>query len=80
MEIEHEIGDLLLAASRLAAKLNVAPEDALRSALRRFQERFEAVEDRVIEAGGAVKNTPLAVLDGIWNEVKKGGSGNRRGG
>src|SRR5438046_2031252 len=30
-EIEHEIGDLLLAVSRLAAKLGVAPEDALRS-------------------------------------------------
>jgi tetrapyrrole methylase family protein/MazG family protein/ATP diphosphatase len=77
-EIEHEVGDLLLAASRLAAKLNVAPEDALRSALRRFQERFEAVEDRVTASGGEVKNTPLEVLDGIWNEVKKGGSGGRR--
>src|SRR3954462_2648840 len=36
-EIEHEIGDLLLAVSRYSAKLGVSPEDALRSALRRFQ-------------------------------------------
>jgi MazG family protein len=77
-EIEHEVGDLLLAASRLAAKLGVAPEDALRSALRRFQTRFEAVEDQVIAAGGEVKNTPLEELDRIWNQVKKGGSGNQR--
>jgi MazG family protein len=69
--IEHEVGDLLLAASRLAAKLGVAPEDALRSALRRFQGRFEAMEDRVIERGAKVADTPLEELDRIWNEVKK---------
>jgi len=69
--IEHEVGDLLLAASRLSAKLGVAPEDALRSALRRFQGRFEAMEDRVIERGAKVADTPLEELDRIWNEVKK---------
>ena len=69
--IEHEVGDLLLAASRLSAKLGVAPEDALRSALRRFQSRFEAMEDQVIAGGGAVGKTPLEELDRIWNQVKK---------
>lgn len=69
-EIEHEIGDLLLATSRLAAKLGVAPEDALRSALRRFQSRFEAMEDDVVTRGGKVGETPLEELDRIWNQVK----------
>lgn len=69
--IEHEIGDLLLAASRLAAKVNVAPEDALRNAVRRFQSRFEAMEARVNAAGAEVKNTPLEELDRIWNQVKR---------
>ena len=70
-QIEHEVGDLLLAASRLSAKLGVAPEDALRSALRRFQGRFEAMEDQVVAAGGTVDKTPLEELDRIWNLVKK---------
>jgi nucleoside triphosphate diphosphatase len=70
-QIEHEVGDLLLAVSRLSAKLGVAPEDALRSALRRFQNRFEAVEDCVNAKGGKVGDTPLEELDRIWNEVKK---------
>ncbi|HEX8953012.1 MAG TPA: nucleoside triphosphate pyrophosphohydrolase, partial [Polyangia bacterium] len=70
-ELEHEVGDLLLAVSRYAAKLGVAPEDALRSALRRFQSRFEAMEDRVIARGAKVGDTPLEELDRIWNEVKK---------
>jgi MazG family protein len=69
--IEHEVGDLLLAASRLAAKLGVAPEDALRSAVRRFQGRFEAMEARVIGRGAKVAETPLEELDRIWNEVKQ---------
>jgi MazG family protein len=70
-QIEHELGDLLLAVSRLSAKLGVAPEDALRSALRRFQSRFEAMEDRVVARGDQVGDTPLEELDRIWNEVKK---------
>jgi MazG family protein len=69
-EIEHEIGDLLLAVSRLSAKLGVAPEDALRSALRRFTNRFEAVESQVLANGGEVAQTPLEELDRIWNQVK----------
>ncbi|MCU1282627.1 MAG: MazG family protein, partial [bacterium] len=70
-QIEHEVGDLLLAVSRLSAKLGVAPEDALRSALRRFQNRFEAMEDQVVARGAKVGETPLEELDRIWNEVKK---------
>ena len=70
-QIEHEIGDLLLAVSRLSAKLGVAPEDALRSALRRFQNRFEAMEDQVVAGGGQVNGTPLEELDRIWNLVKR---------
>ncbi len=69
-EIEHEIGDLLLAVSRLSAKLGVAPEDALRSALRRFTHRFESVESQVLANGGEVAKTPLEELDRIWNNVK----------
>ncbi len=69
-QIEHEIGDLLLAVSRYAAKLGVAPEDALRSALRRFTARFEAVEDRVEAAGREVKDVGLEELDRHWNAVK----------
>jgi MazG family protein len=70
-EIEHEVGDLLLAVSRYAAKLGVAPEDALRSAVRRFTSRFEAVEDRVAAEGREVKEVGLEELDRHWNEVKR---------
>jgi MazG family protein len=70
-EIEHEIGDLLLAVSRLSAKLGVAPEDALRSALRRSTRRFEAIEDEISARGGELKSTPLEEMDRIWNQAKR---------
>jgi tetrapyrrole methylase family protein/MazG family protein len=70
-QIEHEIGDLLFVLTRLSARLEVAPEDALRAAMRRFSGRFEAMEDRVLASGRQLKDVPLAELDPIWNEVKR---------
>ena len=70
-QIDHEIGDLLLAVSRYAAKLGVAPEDALRGALARFTTRFEAVEDQVEASGQDIKDAGLEQLDRYWNEAKK---------
>ena len=69
--IEHEVGDLLLAVSRYAAKLGVAPEDALRSALGRFTGRFEKMEDHVSARGQDMKQLSLDELDAIWNQVKR---------
>ncbi len=71
VEVEAEVGDLLLAVSRYAAKLGVSPEDALRGAVRRFQTRFEGVEERVVSAGGEVKSTSLEELDRHWNAIKQ---------
>ncbi len=74
-EITHELGDLLFALSRLAAKLDIVPEDALRSALGRFQGRFEAMEDIVITEGKQIKGQSLAELDALWNRVKQAQAG-----
>src|SRR5215510_8278990 len=48
----REVGDLLLAVVSLARKRNVNPEDALRTAGQRYQDRFAAM-DRELRAGGA---------------------------
>jgi len=46
---EEELGDLLFAVASLARRLNVDPETSLRSATRRFSDRF----DRMTEAAAA---------------------------
>ena len=65
--IEHELGDVLIAAAFLGSYLGLDPERAARSALRRFEARFRALEARV---GGPLDGRPLAELLEHWRAVK----------
>jgi len=69
--VARECGDLLLAASRLAAKLGVMPEDALREATTRFETRFRGVEARLAAEGRTPSDATLEEMDRIWDEVKR---------
>ncbi len=71
--LKDEIGDLLFAVVNLARKAGVQPGPALDRANRKFRERFEAVEALCAERGIDVDTAGLEVLDGLWEEVKKGG-------
>jgi MazG family protein len=70
-EVEHEIGDLLFSISRLAVRLGVPPEDALRSAIARFQRRFESMEDRAAHRKEQLGQLSLEALDALWREAKE---------
>ena len=67
---EHEIGDVLFAAVNVARKAGVHPTAALEAATNKFVMRFRAVEKLAAERGIAVETAGLAVLDGLWDEVK----------
>jgi MazG family protein len=69
--VAQECGDLLLAASRLSAKLGVPPEDALREATARFERRFRAIETRLATDGKTPSESTLEEMDRIWNDVKR---------
>src|SRR5260370_42680150 len=69
--IEQEVGDLLFALSRLATRVGVGPEEALRGAIRRFSARFEKLENRVAEQGADVAAQSLTELDRIWTEIQQ---------
>ncbi len=77
--VEEEMGDVLFALSSLARHLGVDAEGALRRTMDKFATRFAHVERRVRErhggwgeAGGGDRHLPLEVLDGYWEEAKKG--------
>jgi len=68
--LEEELGDLLFAAVNLCRKAGVHPALALDRANAKFQRRFEHVERLAAERGIVVATAGLAVLDGLWDEVK----------
>jgi MazG family protein len=65
--MEHELGDLLLAATSLARHLDIDPETALRAANARFADRFRHVEARARQSGARDVET----LEGYWQEAKQ---------
>jgi uncharacterized protein YabN with tetrapyrrole methylase and pyrophosphatase domain len=69
-EIEHELGDALFALANLGRKLGIAPEEALRGAVRRFIERFQHVERELARASIPPGKATLAQMDELWNEAK----------
>ena len=69
--LSDEIGDLLFAVVNLARKAGVHPALALDRANGKFERRFAAMERLAAERGIAVKDAGLAVLDSLWDEVKR---------
>ncbi len=75
--VEEELGDALFALVNLSRHANVDAEGALRRTIDKFTRRFAHVEARVLEVHGGfgqVGNAtlPLEVLDGYWEEAKRG--------
>ena len=69
--VDDELGDLLFAVVNVARHLDVEPEAALRVATHKFRRRFEAVEKLATERGIVMNDADLAVLDSLWDEVKR---------
>jgi MazG family protein len=80
--VEAELGDLLFALVNFARHHGVDAELALRGTADRFASRFAHVEARVKEEHGGwprgddgkpSRGLPLEVMDGYWDEAKRGG-------
>jgi len=68
--VEEELGDLLFAAVNLTRLAGAHPDTVLDRANRKFQARFEALEDLARERGISLPDSTLEVLDGLWEELK----------
>ena len=71
LQPKEEIGDVLFAAVNVARKAGVHPTAALEAATNKFVTRFREVEKLAAARGIAVETAGLAVLDGLWDEVKE---------
>ncbi len=72
-KISDELGDVLFATVNLARHSNVEPEVALRSANRRFENRFKWIESALYSQGKALQDANLQELDTLWNQAKAHG-------
>jgi MazG family protein len=70
--LEEELGDLLFAVVNLSRKLGVHPSLALDKANVKFAQRFQDIERLAKSRGIDVRTAGLEVLDGLWEEVKRG--------
>src|SRR5437867_10218273 len=69
--LQDEIGDLLFAVVNLARKAGVHPALALDHSNQKFARRFAAIEGLAKERGISVPEAGLAVLDSLWDAVKR---------
>ena len=67
-EIEHELGDILMACANLGRKLNISSEFALKKATRRFHDRFQWMEQY---HDGDLSTLSAQELEQLWNTAKK---------
>ncbi len=67
----HEMGDVLFATVNLARWMKIDPEEALRTANRRWIERHERVTQLAAERGVDLDALSLAEKDLLWDEVKR---------
>src|SRR6185437_5047101 len=69
-EVEHEIGDLFFTTVNLARFVSADPERALKSANRKFKERFQWMEKKAREQGSRLADVPRAEMEELWNLSK----------
>jgi MazG family protein len=69
--IEDEIGDLLFSVVNLARKCKLDAESTLQAATDKFVARFNRLEDELQAQGKRLGDADLAVLDEIWNMIKR---------
>ena len=70
-DVEEEIGDLLLTVTSLCRKLDVDAEAALNKATEKFINRFERIENIVLEENKDIKSMSMEELDAIWDKIKQ---------
>jgi tetrapyrrole methylase family protein/MazG family protein len=66
----HELGDVLFALVNLARWMKLDPEEALRTANRRWVARYRRVEALATERGIDLDALSLVEKDVLWDEVK----------
>lgn len=69
-EVEHELGDVLFSLAQLARHNGMDPEQVLRGANRRFENRFEKMHEICKSEGRSWDSTTPAEKESLWSRAK----------
>ena len=69
-KMRDELGDILFVCANLARKLDIEPEDALRSTNAKFARRFQFIEAELTARGKTPADSDLAEMDALWDAAK----------
>ncbi|MCB9366146.1 MAG: nucleoside triphosphate pyrophosphohydrolase [Calditrichaeota bacterium] len=70
-KIEAEFGDLLFTMVNLGRKIGVHPEEALRTSIEKFTNRFGQIELDLRDAGVPLHEAGLEKMDELWVRAKE---------
>jgi ATP diphosphatase len=69
--VAEELGDVLFSVANLSRHLKVDPEEALRAANRKFEQRFRRMEAMATERGLVLTSLSPDAWEALWSEAKK---------
>ena len=69
--ITDEVGDLLFVAVNLARKASVDPETALIGCNKKFEKRFNYIEQSINKKQKNINYYSLEEMEKLWQEAKK---------
>ena len=67
----EEIADVIFSAANVARKMDIDPEAALRKGNKKFEKRFQYVEEMLFSDGKKPKDATLEEMETYWQESKK---------
>ncbi len=70
-KVEEEFGDLLFSLVNYSRFINVDPESALERTNKKFQSRFQYIEEQAKLQQRDLRTMTLGEMDALWNEAKK---------
>jgi len=72
-QIKSELGDLLFSCVNLSRHLDLDAEESLRFATKKFERRFETMENNAALSGRSVKDLSMSDYDILWEKAKSSG-------
>ena len=70
-KVAEELGDLLFSVTNIARFLDVEPEAALGSAIRKFMDRFGFIEREARRLERNLRDMTLQEMDRLWDQAKE---------